>query len=430
MYTKENKELIELLKPELYNHILDAKESFEMHSRQSIIHEILLEFFKILENGEDFFRNEKQCFDFKIKEIKEKTQIPFSYLLNNNLYVPKEIKDYIIKEATYVIDFHCPFEGRNSKINIVVFEKEITKEFLEKMKFYALKIYLWVYLLDKYAIKKCGNNLELFLYLTPFKKELPYSVQDIIGPYHVNTGVSDVCQHSGEIIVYRKEEWFKVFIHETMHNLGLDFSMIDNSNIKNKLRKVFTVQTDIKLFESYCEMWARLMNTIMEAYFFVKSERFKKIEKKETFFIEKFYEAIKNEIIFSFYQALKVLEFMGLDYQTITNINDINYSISKSLYKENSNVFAYYVITAILLLHVNDFLLWCYDNNENIINFKKTINNSNGESFVDFIEKISKKDKLLKLVIKLEDKISKDSIQKNKKMNLIKTMKMTLIGGD
>ena len=35
MYTKENTELIELLKPELFNHILDAKESFEMHSRQN-----------------------------------------------------------------------------------------------------------------------------------------------------------------------------------------------------------------------------------------------------------------------------------------------------------------------------------------------------------------------------------------------------------
>jgi hypothetical protein len=90
----------------------------------------------------------------------------------------------------------------------------------------------------------------------------------IIGASHVNGGLSDICEPDGQIIVYRKEEWFKVFIHETMHNYGLDFAVLDNILRSNKkLQSIFSVQTDIKIFESYCETWARIMNVFFESYF-------------------------------------------------------------------------------------------------------------------------------------------------------------------
>ena len=89
----------------------------------------------------------------------------------------------------------------------------------------------------------------------------------VISPSHVNGGLSDICQIDGRIIVYRREEWFKVLIHESMHNYGLDFSTLDLSMANKKLHSIFSIQTDVKIFESYCEIWARIMNVFFESYF-------------------------------------------------------------------------------------------------------------------------------------------------------------------
>ena len=73
----------------------------------------------------------------------------------------------------------------------------------------------------------------------------------VISASHVNGGLSNICQIDGRILVYRKEEWFKVLIHESMHNYGLDFSILDISMANKKLHSIFSIQTDIKIFESY-----------------------------------------------------------------------------------------------------------------------------------------------------------------------------------
>ena len=55
---------------------------------------------------------------------------------------------------------------------------------------------------------------------------------NVLEPININGGVSNVCVKNSlsEIVIFRREEWFKVLIHETFHNYGLDFSdLIINS---------------------------------------------------------------------------------------------------------------------------------------------------------------------------------------------------------
>ena len=47
----------------------------------------------------------------------------------------------------------------------------------------------------------------------------------------------------------------------------------------------------------------------------------------------------------------------------------------KLLYKEKTNVFAYYIVTSILLSNYSYFLSWCYENNMNLLEFTKTLSN-------------------------------------------------------
>ena len=42
-----------------------------------------------------------------------------------------------------------------------------------------------------------------------------------------------------------KEEWFKVFIHETFHSLCLDFSMITISNLNKKIKNIFPIDINL-----------------------------------------------------------------------------------------------------------------------------------------------------------------------------------------
>jgi hypothetical protein len=96
----------------------------------------------------------------------------------------------------------------------------------------------------------------------------------------------------------------------------------------------------------------------------------------------------------------------------------------KKFYKEETNVFAYYIIVAILISNFNNFIVWCIDNNTNLINFKKE--QTNIDSFIRFISENYKNNDVLKTIVELEHKLanhaSSDKI-------LLNTMRMTVIGG-
>ena len=295
-------------------------------------------------------------------------------------------------------------------------------------------------------------------------------------PLHVNGGISDICQTNGQIVVYRKEEWFKVFMHETMHNYGMEFSTLDISSANKKLQTIFAIQTHINIFESYCEIWARIMNVFFECYFDIhrhslsvfkplttRKKIINKIHKQHSFslkkqphivnnnnnntnnnnitnnnnnnntnnnkdkkhiFLNMFYDFMQHESVFSLFQCVKILNFLGLDYNIISTRNAVNNNIVKKFYKEETNVFAYYIIVAILISNFNNFILWCIDNNTNLINFKKE--KTNIDSFIHFIGENYKNNDLLKTIVGLEHKLENHASSDN---ILLNTMRMTVIGG-
>lgn len=462
--------------------------------RQSEINSHLFSIYDFIdEEFNNFKRNThviKSCFKHKLTKIEDQNNKVLQKSLFSSLYIPSNIIRYIKDKSRYIIEYNCDIgNSRSVKINFIIFENStyelnnIRKKGASYFKNCALKIYLWLKLLAKYADVKCGTDLECFIYLTPFKRSLPnhggssnenthdientdeykdyeeyddeYNHNNILKPIHVNGGVSTVCQTSGKILVYRKEEWFKVFIHETMHNYGLDFSTLNITNANIRLQKIFTIQKDIKIYESYCEVWARIVNIIFESYFEInahnkfssRTTRKNFIEKlhnvhnihnthnthntsikishnKRDKFLNCFYDYLQHESIFSLFQCIKILNYMGLDYNIISNCTDVNYITVKKLYKEETNVFAYYIIVAILLANFNSFVLWCIDNNTNLFHFKKS--EKNIDSFISFIHANYKTNNILKLVVAVENKLES---QKDHINPLLSTMRMTVVGG-
>jgi len=467
-------------KQQLSNHSKNTRQSEVTQKIQNLYDEVDVEFNNFKSNLSS------PCFKHKMTRLERNNPVLRSSLFKS-MYVPSKIAEYIKENARYLIEYNCDLgNGKTVKVKFILFDScryelnNIRKKGATYFKHCVLKIYIWLKVLSKYSDIECGKNLECFFYFTPFKRKLPsdsdsespsnmYHYSEpvgggdggVIGASHVNGGLSNICQADGHIIVYRKEEWFKVFIHETMHNYGLDFAVLDEILVSNKkLQSIFSVQTDIKIFESYCETWARVMNVFFESYFevnrqsrslFTPMSTRKKIinnihknhkqhfvsvsvsvsvknktgfkDKKERF-LTIFYDNIQHEAVFSIFQCVKILNYMGLDYNIISTCTDANYIIVKKLYKEQTNVFAYYVIVAILIANFNNFILWCIDNNTNLFNFKK--DTASVDDFIAFISKNYKNNDLLNMVVsmekRLENKAQDDEV-------LLTTMRMSVVGG-
>ena len=140
---------------------------------------------------------------------------------------------------------------------------------------------------------------------------------------------------------------------------------------EQKMSKLFPMNIpDIRIYESYCEIWAELMNILFTAYWNTKNKTdFAKILGK----MEKY---VQLERVFSLFQCTKVLNHYQLKYTDIYQNSEHlpNPGMNKQ-YKEKTNAFSYYVLKPILIFHMNEFLEWSIAHNGPTLNFKKTQTN-------------------------------------------------------
>jgi hypothetical protein len=228
----------------------------------------------------------------------------------------------------------------------------------------------------------------------------------ILNENNVNTAFTTTCPANSEIVVYRKEEWFKVFIHESFHNFGLDFSDMNTQDCTNHILQLFNVHSEVNLYESYTEFWAEIMNAAFSSFFLLKE----KTNLEE--FLSTMETIIHYERTYSFFQMVKTLHFMNLTYANIYTKDSANQVLSETLYKEKTSVLSYYIIKTILLNNYSGFLNWCKKYNLSLLQFKKTT--SNLKAFCVFIEKNYKTPSMLKNIDKTEVFFQK---LKNKKTN-------------
>jgi len=215
------------------------------------------------------------------------------------------------------------------------------------------RIYLWLSIIFQYASANCARELDIFLYMTKETKRLPQSPTGIIDREHVNTAFTTSCQPKIEIHIFREEEWFKVFIHESFHCFGLDFSgMTGTSELGDRVIKDYyhlKGGIDLRIYEAYTETWAEILYLFI--YGFLQSKK----RTWETVF-RHFAKSLKIEQAFSIFQCCKVLSHNGLSYRNIC-------AGTMGAYNEKSHVFSYYILKSALLYHAADFIHWCITHN-------------------------------------------------------------------
>ena len=350
---------------------------------------------------------------------------------NNFQGIPHEIRDEIqnIEQTTKIYDFKV--KNRNIRV-FFIFPVQGSQLNEKEMMKYIERMFIWLSIAYKYSPVNCAKNLHIYLYLTDLKKMLPTIDASPIDWEHANTAFTYSCREEhisshkennenkdiSEINIFRKEEWFKVFIHETIHCMGLDFSHMDTGFSNSKIHSLFNINVDVKLFETYTECLAEIMNSIFFVYYSVINN--KNVENMD-FIYEKIEENIKNEILFSLFQCVKILDHYGLSYKNMYENTNENNELCKK-YSEKSPIFAYYVLKPILLFHINDFVDWINKNNKGSLSFTKTVENIN--NYCMFFENFHKTPEYTGIIRVVENEFRK--IQKSKTKDDLRTEMETL----
>lgn len=229
------------------------------------------------------------------------------------------------------------------------------------------KIYLWIHIANKYRVKDCSQKLNIYLYLTNIVKLL--SKNSVLGRFHVNTGFTTTCTTKNEIYVYREEEWFKVFIHETFHSFGMDFSDSQKNHIQDicekQIHHIFNIpDVNILVFETYNEVCAEIIHLLFFHFFHSKNYSERVIEK-----------LLSKEMSFSAFQCAKVLNHYSMKYSDLYSQSPD--SMKKRMnYRENTNVFAYYVLKSLFLNHLDEFISWITKSNRRSLKFYVSLQNT------------------------------------------------------
>jgi len=270
---------------------------------------------------------------------------------------PKAVYSHILKAITNSVSYTLDLVGHRVIITFAI-EGPVNMKECDDHVFYIL---VWLHIAYANASSSCADSIAIYFYMTSLKKVLPRNKEEILGQLHVNTGFTFTCPAASEIVIFRREEWFKVLIHESWHTFGFDFAEMDLTQCHSHILSRFNVKSEVNLFESYVEFWAEIMNSAICSFFLTK-------DKSSVAKFYKYFESFVHlERAHKYFQLVKILRHMGTNYEEIITRDTPN------RYREDTNILSYYVLTAILMHDYQRFLKWCKVTNVvNIFQFTNT----------------------------------------------------------
>lgn len=233
-----------------------------------------------------------------------------------------EIYDLVYNEYFY--------KYKNAETNIHIFTLD------NKDKPNVVYIVKIINLLRK--LSKKNLDIELTIFFCHQKRYLNKTKNKnlILTPENINAGSTLI----GEFIyIWRREEFYKVLIHELIHYFMLDFSDFDNSYIEKIRNNIININGDDVINETYTELLAMTIYNIF--YSLISKIDFNKI--------------INYETIFTHFQIAKIINYFGgKEYNDLFKIE----------IKQSTSV-ASYVIFKGMFLNKYDNILIHYDDHFN-----------------------------------------------------------------
>ena len=120
-----------------------------------------------------------------------------------SMYIPETIIKWINNNIKF--NYNLIINIKNREVIIDIY----SDKYIDNINYYFFKIELALLILTNYSFKNCSKNINIKIYLTPFKKI--WTINNPIDVFNVNTGYSTIgCINSSELLLFRQEEWYKV----------------------------------------------------------------------------------------------------------------------------------------------------------------------------------------------------------------------------
>jgi len=298
--------------------------------------------------------------------------------LQPNKFLYKEISNYISKniktENTYLfIKYTIPFNSTQIVFNFISFRSFSQKLFnrLDKIVSTMFASLLLINNLTQSTSIFNKPTLNVYFFLTPFMKHFDFNDKHL-GAKNCNTGFTYPNLNEGLIVIYRVEEFFKVLIHESIHNAGVDsvffnlktqnYGNDNKTQLYNKFLENFNLQKveDLGFNEAITEFWAN--------YVFFSVYAFDKQTQSFNDYQKKFEKIFLIQQIFTMFQISKILHCNGIKYRELLT------KFSKNdKYNESTHVISYYLFKFFLIVDYKTFIERYFENrdiNKDNVNIK------------------------------------------------------------
>lgn len=233
----------------------------------------------------------------------------------------------------------------------------------------------WIYDINPlYKIKLCFFDTPLNKYLpndnpSTLKIRKKFNLESKwLSSMNVNLAFTSTNYH--EIFIWRREELYLILIHELFHYLLLDTKFLNDE----KYEKIINNKIKSHLLLNEC------ITEIMSNFFYIMYYCIRNCDNNIDNNFQNFKEVYKNELIFSWYQSIKILKFFNINSLEINQLSKI---------KSQTAVFSYSILKPILTTEFCEILLSfpyinkIISNNNNI----KECNITKCESIVNYIKK-------------------------------------------
>uniref|UniRef100_A0A6C0KTS3 Uncharacterized protein n=1 Tax=viral metagenome TaxID=1070528 RepID=A0A6C0KTS3_9ZZZZ len=336
---KTNKDLALLLTPERNSNAQFLEYIYkQLNAKQLIINALAIEKSRTSENNKSIIVN-------KITSIVNKH-------LRSSKYIDSELINFILTNTNCkIVTYKNIIKGKTYIFDFIIYNDEII---ITNLDLIVEKMLLVLQLIIAISKNDSRNGQHVTFFLTPFQKKLntnSNSNANVLGAKNVNSGFTYPYLKTGVTFIYRKEEFFKVFIHESIHYYGIDkalhkdFSNDAKYNINyNKFINSFNIRpqdiANIGINEALTEYWTFIIYLIAQSY-----------KKSITLanFIYEFENSYKLELLHIIFQVVKILNYNKLTYSEFLT------KYSKQ-YKETSHIFSYYIVKTLLVYNHSDLL--------------------------------------------------------------------------
>jgi hypothetical protein len=292
-----------------------------------------------------------------ISNVSSKINAIIKHHLSNSKYTDPNVITYISNNINNckMISYENIIYNKKFVLNFIIYDKINIKNLdnIVKNMLVFLQILIKISKNLNNEINNCSKNgVNITFFLTPFVKKLTLTKdtnKEILGANNVNSGFNYVCLSSGSIFIYRKQDFFKVFVHESVHGYGIDKALhfnFDKNENYNKFLKLFAFanknNSNIGINEAITEFWTSLLYLCINSY----QESTNLPE-----FIYNFERLYKLELVHALYQISKVLHYNDLSYSSFINNSNFNFN-----YRENSHIFSYFIVKTLLLINYEHVL--------------------------------------------------------------------------